>query len=155
MEFNDKPAFRTQMQKIARKVDRKIDDEQCNIFFDDLKDFPIATVENAMDLALRDRDPDDAFLTRAMLTIPEIRRAADELIKGKKVKGKLGCEKCLPTRGWILETTKTGRAVAHPCDCLAEVVKAELSRKSRTRTDRMDDRHREDILVAYEISKLR
>ena len=155
MEFKDKPAFRTKMEKIARKVDRKLDVEQSDVFFDDLKDFPINVVEKAMDLALRDRDPDDAFLTRAMLTVPEIRRAAEELIKDKKVIGKIGCEKCLPTKGWILEITETGRAIAHPCDCLAEVAKAELKRKSRNRADRMDDRHREGILVAYEISKLR
>lgn len=155
MEFNDKPAFRIQMQKIARKVDRKLDEEQCDIFFDDLKDLSIHVVEKAMDIALRDRDPDDAFLTRAMLTIPEIRRAAEELIKEKKVEGKIGCEKCLPTKGWILEITKTGRGVARPCDCLAEIVRAELNRKNRTRSDRVDDKRREDILIAYEISKLR
>lgn len=155
MEFNDKPAFMEKMEQIARKVDRKVDIELCDVYFDDLKDFSIEIVMNAMDLALRDRDPDDAFLTRAMLTIPEIRRVADELIKGKKIKGKLGCDKCVPTKGWILEITKTGRTIAHPCDCLAEVVRTELNRKSRTRTDRMDDRHREDILVAYEMSKLR
>ena len=155
MEFRDKIAFKIKMEKIARKVDRKLDDEQCDIFFDDLKDFSIKIIEQAMDLALRDREPNDAFLTRAMLTAPEIRRAANELIDKKKETGKLGCEKCLPTKGWILEITKEGRVIGHPCDCLADVVRAELGRKSRTRTDRMDDRHREDILVAYEISKLR
>ena len=155
MNFNDKPAFRAKMEMIAKKVDRKLDDEQCDVFFDDLKDYPIEIITKAFDLALRDRDPDDVFLTRAMLTVQEIRRAADELIKDKKVKGKLGCEKCLPTKGWILEITKTGRSIGHPCDCLAEVVRAELNRKGRTRADRMDDRHREDILVAYEMSKLR
>ena len=155
MNFNDKPVFMKKMEQIAKKVDRKLDREQCDVFFDDLKDYPIEIVLKAMDMALRDRDPDDVFLTRAMLTVQEIRRAADELIKDKKEKGKLGCEKCLPTKGWILEITKAGRAVGHPCDCLAEVVRAELKRKGRTRADRMDDRHREDILVAYEMSKLR
>ena len=155
MEFRDKVAFKIKMEQIARKVDRKIDREQCDVFFDDLKDFSIEIIEQAMDLALRDRDPNDAFLTRAMLTIPEIRRAADELIKGKKVKGKLGCEKCAPIKGWILEITKTGRAIAYPCDCLADVVRAELKQKSRGRGDRINDRHREEILVAYEMSKIR
>ena len=155
MNFNDKPVFMRKMEQIARKVDRKLDREQCDVFFDDLKDFSIEVVEKAMDLALRDRDPDDAFLKRAMLTTPEIRRAADELINKKKETGKLGCEKCLPTKGWILEVTKAGRVIGHPCDCLANVVRTELNKKSRTRADRMDDRHREDILVAYEISKLR
>lgn len=155
MNFNDKPTFMRKMQQIARKVDRKVDDEICDVFFDDLKDFSIEITEQAMDLALRDRDPDDAFLRRAMLTTPEIRQAAEELINKKKETGKLGCEKCLPTKGWILETTKTGRAVAHPCDCLAEIVRTELNKKNRTRTSRVDDKSREDILVAYEMSKLR
>jgi len=92
-----------------------------------------------------------------MLTTPEIRRAAEELIKNKdtKIKDMLGCEKCEPTKGWILEITKTGRAVARPCDCMTEVVRTELKRKNRNRADRMDDRQREGTLVAYEVSKLR
>jgi len=155
MNFNDKPAFMKKLLHIAIKLDRKLNEEQCEVFFDELKDFTIEIIEKAMDLALRDRDPDDAFLTRAMLTTPEIRRAAEELIKGKKVKGKLGCEKCLPTKGWILEFTTAGRAIARPCDCLAEVVRAELKRKNRNRANRMDDRQREGTLVAYEVSKLR
>jgi len=157
MDFNDKPAFMKKLNHIAIKLDRKLNEEQCQVFFDDLKDLTIDVVERAMDLALRDRDPDDVFLTRAMLTIPEIRRAAEELIKDKdkKVKGRLGCEKCLPTKGWILGITKTGRAVASPCDCLADIVRAHLKKKNRTRADRIDDKHREDILVAYEVSKFR
>lgn len=155
MDFNDKPVFRAKMEKIARKVDRKLDEDQCDVYFDDLKDFPIKIIEKAMDQALRDRDPDDAFLTRAMLTIPEIRRATDDLIKEKKITGKLGCEKCGITKGWLTETTKDGRYVAHPCDCLAEIVRDELKRKGRTRSDRMDDRSREGTLIAYEISKIR
>ena len=98
MNFNDKPAFMEKMQQIARKVDRKVDDEICDVFFDDLKDFSIEITEQAMDLALRDRDPDDAFLRRAMLTTPEIRQAAEELINKRKETGKLGCEKCLPSK---------------------------------------------------------
>jgi len=155
MNFNDKPAFMKKLGDITIKLDRKLNEEQCQVFFDDLKDLPIEVVKRAMDLALHDRDPDDIYLTRAMPTTPEIRRAAEELIKDKKIKGKLGCEKCEPTKGWILEITKTGRAVAHPCDCMAEVVRAELKRKNRIRVDRMDDRLRESTLVAYEISKLR
>jgi len=157
MDFNDKPAFRKKMEQIARKVDRKLDDEQCDIFFDDLKDFPIKIIEEALDQALRDRDPDDPFLTRAMLTIPEIRQAAEELIEKSKdeVTSKLGCLRCEPTKGWILEITKTGRAVAHPCDCLAEIVRAHLKKKNRTKTDREDDKHRKVILDAYEASKSR
>jgi len=155
MNFNDKPTFMKKMQQVARKVDRKIDDEQCDVFFDDLKDFSIEVIERAMDLALRDRDPDDVFLRRAMLTTPEIRQAAEELINKKKETGKLGCEKCLPTKGWILEIAKSGRAIAHPCDCLADIVRRELNAKNRTRASRIDDKHREDILVAYEMSKLR
>lgn len=157
MDFNDKPAFMKKLEHIAIKLDRKLNEEQCQVFFDDLKDLSIEVVEGAMDLALRDRDPDDAFLTRAMLTTPEIRRAAEELIKDKdkKVKGKLGCEKCMPTKGWRLEITKSGRAIGYPCDCLAEIVRAHLKKKNRTRADRDYDKYREDILVAYEVSKLR
>ena len=155
MDFNDKPAFRNKMEKIAQKVDRKLDDEQCDIYFDDLKDFKINVVEKAMDLALRDRDPDDIFLRRAILTIPEIRQAAGELIKEKGTTLKLGCLKCEPTFGWITETTKDGRFIAHPCDCLAEIVRARLKNKNRTRTDRDLDKFRRETLIAYEMSKLR
>ena len=155
MEFKDKVAFKIKMEKTAIKFDRKINDEQCEVYFDDLKDYPIKVVEKAMDQALRDRDPEDMFLIRAMLTIPEIRAAADDLINKNKVTGRLGCEKCGITKGWITETTKDGRYVAHPCDCLAEMVRDELKRKARTRADRDNDRHLEDILIAYEISKLR
>ena len=155
MEFNDKPAFRIKMQNIARKVDRKLDEEQCNVFFDDLKDYSINIIEKAMDQALRDRDPEDIFLRRAMITIPEIRQAAEDLRKEKKATNKLGCLRCEPTNGWITETTKDGRFIAHPCDCLAEIVMAELKSKNRTRANRENDRHRRGILVAYEISKLK
>jgi len=155
MDFNDKPAFRTKMEKIAIKVDRKLDEEQCDVFFDDLKDYSIKIIEKAMDQALRDRDPEDIFLRRAMITIPEIRQAAEELSKEKEATGKLGCLRCEPRKGWITETTKDGRFIAHPCDCLVEIVQAELKKKNRTRAAREHDRHRRGILVAYEISKLR
>jgi len=156
MDFNDKPAFRNKMEKIAHKVDRKLDDEQCDVFFDDLRrDYSIKIIERAMDQALRDRDPDDIFLRRAMLTIPEIRQAAEELSKKEDVTGKLGCLKCEPTLGWITETTKDGRFIAHPCDCLAEIVRARLKNKNRTRTDRDLDKFRRETLIAYEVSKSR
>ncbi|MBA7513299.1 hypothetical protein ES705_05314 [subsurface metagenome] len=155
MEFNDKPAFRIKMQNIARKVDRKLDEEQCDVFFDDLKDYPIRIIEKAMDQALQDRDPDDIFLRRAMITIPEIRQAAEELSKEKRTTSKLGCLRCEPTKGWITETTKDGRFIAHPCDCLAEIVRAHLKRKNRTRADRDLDKFRRETLIAYEVSKSR
>ena len=155
MEFKDKVAFKIKMEKTAIKFDRKINDDQCDVYFDDLKDYPIQIVEKAMDQALRDRDPDDMFLIRAMLTIPEIRAAADDLISKNKVIGRLGCEKCGITKGWITETTKDGRYIAYPCDCLAEIIRDELKRKARTRADRMDDRSREGSLIAYEVSKIR
>jgi len=156
MDFNDKPAFRKKMEQIAHKVDRKLDDEQCNIFFDDLRrDYSIKIIEKAMDQALRDRDADDIFLRRVMLTIPEIRQAAEELSKKEEVTGKLGCLRCEPTNGWILEITKTGRAVAHPCDCLAEIVRAHLKKKNRTKADREYDKYRREILLAYDVSKSR
>lgn len=155
MDFNDKVAFRKKMEETAIKVDRKLDKEQCDVFFDDLKDYSIRIIEKAMDQALQDRDPEDIFLRRAMLTIPEIRQAAEELSKEKKTTLKLGCLKCEPTNGWITEMTKDGRFIAHPCDCLAEIVKAELKKKNRSRVSRENDRHRRGILVAYEISKVR
>ena len=156
MDFNDKPAFVEKMEQIARKVDRKLDDEQCNIFFDDLRrDYSIKIIGRAMDQALRDRDGEDIFLRRAMLTIPEIRQAAEELSKKEEVTGKLGCLRCEPTKGWILEITKTGRAVAHPCDCLAEIVRAHLKNKNRTKADRNLDKFRRETLIAYEVSKSR
>ncbi len=99
--------------------------------------------------------PEDIFLRRAMITIPEIRQAAEDLVKEKKATSKLGCLRCEPTNGWITETTKDGRFIAHPCDCLAEIVKAELKKKNRTRATRENDRHRRGILIAYEISKVR
>ena len=89
MDFNDKPAFRIKMQNIARKVDRKLDEEQCDVFFDDLRDLPIKTIEKALDQALRDRDPEDIFLRRAMITIPEIRQAAEELRKENNPQARL------------------------------------------------------------------
>jgi len=158
MDFNDKPAFVEKMEQIARKVDRKLDDEQCDIFFDDLRrDYSIKIIERAMDQALRDRDPDDIFLRRAMLTIPEIRQAAEEISKKAEdeTTSKLGCLRCEPTNGWILEITKTGRAVAHPCDCLAEIVRAHLKKKNRTKADREYDKYRREILLAYDVSKSR
>jgi len=155
MDFKDKPAFRNKMEQIALKIDRKLDEDQCNVFFNDLKDYSIKIIEKAMDQALRDRDPEDIFLRRAMITIPEIRQAAEDLRKEKKSTLKLGCLRCEPTNGWITETTKDGRFIAHPCDCLAEIVMAELKRKNRTRATRENDRHRRGILVAHEISKLR
>jgi len=155
MDLKDKPAFRNKMDQIALKLDRKLDEEQYKVYFDDLKSYPIKIIEKAMDQALRDRDPEDVFLRRAMITTPEIRQAAEDLINRKKKAGKVGCEKCKPTLGWITETTKTGRFVAHPCDCLAEIVRSELNRKNRSRADRDYDKYRLGIIAAYEMSKLR
>ena len=155
MDFNDKVAFRKKMEETALKVDRKLDKEQCDVFFDDLKGYSIKIIERAMDQALRDRDPEDVFLRRAMITIPEIRQAAGELIKEKRTTLKLGCLKCEPTLGWITETTKDGRFIAHPCDCLAEIVRARLKNKNRTRVDRDLDKFRRETLISYEVSKAR
>lgn len=155
MDFNDKVAFRKKMEETALKVDRKLDKEQCDVFFDDLKHYSIKIIEKAMDQALRDRDPEDIFLRRAMITIPEIRQAAEDLRKEKKTTLKLGCLRCEPTNGWILETTKDGRFIAHPCDCLAEIVRTHLKNKNRTRADRDLDKYRRETLIGYEISKSR
>jgi len=154
MDLKDKPSFRKKMEEVAIKLDRKLDKEQCEVFFKDLRDYPIKIIEKAFDQALKDRDPDDIFLKRAMITIPEIRQVAEDLRREKILIPKIGCERCQPVRGWIIEITKSGRYIAHPCDCLAEMVKAELRRKNRTRADRDHDRYRKGILASYEMSKL-
>jgi len=124
MNESDKQAFLIKMKEMANAVDRKIEIDQVDSFFKLLKSYPINIVCTAMDKALEGRDGDNKYLTRAMLTIPEIRREAAVLVSGKSKELKVGCEKCNHT-GFMLTDGPYGQPIAERCECFLAVIKAQ------------------------------
>lgn len=123
MNETERPLFLRKMKEMANAVDRKITPEQVDSYFKHLKDYPIETVCKAMDKALDERNGDDIYLTRTLLTVPEIRREAEKLTEATREEQKSGCEKCNYT-GFILIDSPDAQPVARRCECSLAVIKA-------------------------------
>jgi len=123
MNETDRPLFLEKLKEMANTVDRKITPEQIDSYFKHLKDYPIDIVCKAMDKALDDRNADDIYLIRTILTVPEIRQQAENLAKATREENKVGCEKCNYT-GFILADRPDAQPIARRCECLLAVIRA-------------------------------
>ena len=119
----DKPIFLRKMREVAYAVDRKIKIDQIDSYFVHLKDYPIDIVCMAMDKALKERDPNNSYLTRSLVTVPEIQARAKELMIGFHSKSNFKCNKCTQD-GWILLEQHKGQPIAKRCECLLAVIDA-------------------------------
>ena len=128
MNETDRPLFLEKMKEMANTVDRKITPEQIDSYFKHLKDYPIDIVCKAMDKALDDRNADDIYLIRTILTVPEIRQQAEKLAKATREENKVGCEKCNYT-GFILTDRPDAQPIARRCECLLAAIKAQKKSK--------------------------
>lgn len=151
MDFKDKAEFTAALEKSARKVGRDISQEDEEIFYEELKDYPLKLVLQGMTKAIRDRDPADSFLRRALLSTPEIRAAMEEIADEQIAAGNVSrCEICNGS-GWITGEDEKVRILAWPCRCLYEAAKAVIERKKRPGTqDARMDAYRKRIVGAYE-----
>jgi len=123
MNDTDKSLFLEKMKEIGNTVDRKITPEQVDSYFKHLKDYPIDIVCKAMDKALGERNGDDIYLTRTILTVPEIKQQAEKLAEATREEQKVGCEKCNYT-GFILTDRPDAQPIARRCECLLAVIRA-------------------------------
>jgi hypothetical protein len=136
MEFTDKKKFYDKMEEMARSFDRNITTNEVDYSFRMLKDYPFWAVDRAIDKAIKDRDGTDLYLARSLLSIPEIRAAADEVLLKETPEIKIGCKECNYT-GFILTTPRdaegrvTGQPQARRCECFKAVLAAKKRKKSK------------------------
>jgi len=147
MNFNDRPEFARKLKELTKVVGRVLDDEDVKAYFNQLEEFPIDLITKAMDKALRDRDPEDIFYKNALVTVPEIRAAIEDMARPQE--GQIGtvsgCKKC-NGGGWIMGQDEKKRAIAWPCSCLYAVCKQALGKKGKW----SDDSWKKRIIRAHE-----
>jgi len=149
MDFSDKPELKTILERAAKMVGRSVSQEEVEFFYDELKEYPMKILREAGEKAMRDRDPDDAYLHRAMLTVQEIRVAAERILEEAPIKGKVGCERCGGI-AWIMDASGSGQPVAWPCECLYNAAKEALEKKGKKGRESHIDKYRKEIVYAYE-----
>jgi hypothetical protein len=126
MNFNERPQFIEELQKMARQVSQKINEEKdsdillINGYWENLNEFPLDIIKKAIQNAIRSRDNDPAYYFRAMITVPEIRVEARRLLESSHIRLKSGCEKCSGST-WIMEKVKGKSPMSHRCECWLEV----------------------------------
>lgn len=146
MHFNDKPEFRNKLVELATVVGRTIAGDDVDAYFNQLEEFPINLLTKAMDKALQDRDPSDIFYKNALVTVPEIRTAIEDIARPEEGKtGTVaGCQIC-GGGGWILGQDKEKKVITWPCSCLYTACKETLDNKPSAA-----NAHRKRIIKAYE-----
>lgn len=149
MDFSDKPELKVMLERANKKVGRSVSQDDIEFFYDELKEYPIKILEKAVENAMRNRDPDDAFLHRAMLTVQETRAAVEKILEETPTKGKVGCERC-GGNAWITSEDKLGRLVAWPCVCLYNAAQEALAKKGKKGGLSHIDGYRKQIVDAYE-----
>ena len=80
MNPNELGEFSTALLASARVVGKTIGVEDTKPMFNYLIVYPLRVVIEAMDRAMRKRDPDDIFIKTTLLTGPEIEQAAKEIM---------------------------------------------------------------------------
>lgn len=146
MDFSDKPKLKAMLERAGKRVGRSVSQDDVEFFYDELKEYPMRTLRGAAERAMRDRDPDDAYLHRAMLTVQEIRVTAERILEEAPAKGKVGCERC-GGGAWIMGGGGSGQPAAWPCVCLYNAAKEALAKKGKLSHI---DRYRKEIVYAYE-----
>lgn len=149
MDFSDKPELKAMLERAGKMVGRSVSQEEVEFFYDELKEYPMKILRGAPEKAMRDRDPDDAYLHRAMLTVQEIRVAVERTLEEAPVEGKVGCERCGGS-AWIMGGGGSGQPMAWPCVCLYNAAKEVLAKKGGKGRESHIDRHRKEIVYAYE-----
>lgn len=151
MNDTNKQDFADKMKEMARAMSRIIDSDDIDAYFNQLQDLPLEIVIKGIDHAIRDRDPEDPFLT-PLISVPEIRGAIDRMEQEEGKKHVVaGCEACNMT-GWLLtEGNKNTYASARPCRCLYLIAKkAAMNKKKATLKEIKSRKTAEDIVTAYE-----
>jgi len=153
MNFNDKGTFSEKMMEMARVMGPIIDDNDVDAYFNQLGEYPLEIVVRAIDVAIHLRDPDDKFLEKTLITLPEILGAIKKITKPSE--GQIGtvtsCKVC-QGMGWIADAEdEKGRLIAWPCRCLYKTAKEALARKQRP-TAKADETRSccKSIIAAYE-----
>ncbi len=147
MNFNDRPEFAKKLKEMAKVVGRILHDEDVKAYFNQLEEFPIELITKAMDKALRDRDPTDVFYKNALVTVPEIREAIEDMarLEEGEVGTVAGCKKC-HGGGWTIGQDQQKRTIAWPCSCLYAACKQALGKKGKW----SDDAWKKRIITSYE-----
>jgi len=148
MDFSDKPKLKAMLERAGKKVGRSISQEEVEFFYEELKEYPIKTLEKAIENAMRSRDPDDMYLYRAMLTVQETKAAVERILEEAPTKGKVGCERC-GGMAWIMGGSGSGQPVAWPCECLYNAAKEALVKQGKKGRPSHLDRYRKEIIYAY------
>ena len=154
MNPNELGEFSKALSEAARVIGKTIGEKDVKPIFNYLIGYPLKVMTEAMDRALRKRDPDDIFQKTVLLTGPEIEQAAKEVLdkelpEGMEEKVK-GCKIC-DGNGWLTQIVEKGRLEAYPCRCLYESVQEALRRRKRPgSSDESMDPGRSYIVAAYE-----
>lgn len=151
MNDADRQDFSDKMKEMARALSRIVDGEDIAAYFNQLQDLPLKIVIKGIDHAIRERDPNDPFLT-PLISVPEIRGAIAAMIHNEAEKHTVaGCEACNMT-GWLLtEANKDTYASARPCKCLYLIAKKSvMSTTKPTLKEAPSRKAAEGIVEAYE-----
>lgn len=155
MNFNELGSFSEKLAWAASVQGRSIGKTEAKDMFKFIEDLPLDTVLLAIERAIRRRDPDDIFLKTALITGPEIRQAAEEIIAESRSEGDVGstgrCKIC-DGMGWIANVEdEKGCLIAWPCECLYKTAKDTLARKQRPTAAAEETRKCcKSIVAAYE-----
>jgi len=154
MNPNELGEFSTALLESARVIGKTIGAEDAKPLFNYLSKHPLKVVIQAMDRALRKRDPDDIFQRTQLLNGPEIEESIKEIMSEALPKGKEGkvnrCKIC-NGNGWLYFFNSEGIMKAYPCRCLYESAQEALRRTKRPGSlDATLDFARKNIVAAYE-----
>jgi len=135
-------------------IGKTIGAEDAKPMFNYLSGYPLKIVIQAMDRALRKRDPDDIFQKSLLLTGIEIEQAAKEIMSEALPQGAEGkvnkCKVC-NGNGWLTFLEKGKGMQAYPCRCLYETAYEALRRKKRPGSfDATLNFARKNIIKAYQ-----
>lgn len=154
MNFNEIGEFSKALSEAARVIGKTIGEKDFKPMFDYLIGYPLKIAIEAIDRAMRRRDPDDVFQRTTLLTGQEIEQAAKEIMDRELPRGTQGkvskCEIC-NGGGWLTTASKEGTLQAYPCKCLYEAAQEALRRRKRPGSvdERLDEERRHTI-KAYE-----
>lgn len=154
MNPNELGEFSTALLESARVIGKTIGAEDAKPLFNYLSSHPLKIVIQAMDRALRKRDPDDIFQRSQLLNGLEIEESIKEIMSEALPKGAEGkvnrCKTC-NGNGWLTFFNSERVMKAYPCRCLYESAQEALRTKKRPGSfDAILDFTRKHIVKAYE-----
>ena len=147
MDVNEIEKFSELIKKAGNRVAMTVTDGIVDVYYDDLKDFPLDLIERAISYAYHDRNPEDDFLKTKMVSSLEIENAANRIVEEESQKEHAKCPKC-DGLAWIIAERKDGKIIVHPCQCLYN--KAIEMTTNKVQKYRVNNRFREIIIKSYE-----